>query len=198
MKGHLRKRRFVLVLSFLAVVAAGTLALLPATAESTTDNRIQADDVVTNQGPLPACTGSIGESCIVRHNIYVRNTNRLVAAPAFTRANAPGAFVVDRIDQAIFIDGVDTYDFVYTPPPYTSYPPYAGHWLSDATCPPEGPPCNVVNSPAILPGENALLFYTAWAHGSDEPNGLYVFSSRSTERSTERLSTSPQARQRFR
>src|SRR5437764_5595189 len=115
MKGHLRQWRFVLVASFLAVVAAVTLVLLPATAGGTTDNRIQADVVATNQGPLPACTGSIGESCIVRHNIYVRNTNRLVAAPGFSRANVRDAFVISRIDVTVFVNGVDTYDYFYTP-----------------------------------------------------------------------------------
>jgi hypothetical protein len=175
MKGHLRQRRFVLVASFLAVVAAVTLVLLPATAGSTTDNRIQADVVATNQGPLPACTGSIGESCIARHNIYVRNTNRLVAAPGFSRANVRDAFVISRIDVTVFVNGVDTYDYFYTPPPDTNYPPYAGHWVSAVTCASGSPPCNEVGSPAVLPGENTAIFYDGWGHADYEVNGLHVF-----------------------
>jgi hypothetical protein len=54
-------------------------------------------------------------------------------------------------------------------------PPYVGHWPATATCPPEGPPCNQVTNPAVMPGEGTDIFWTAWAHGDEEPNGLYVF-----------------------
>jgi hypothetical protein len=37
------------------------------------------------------------------------------------------------------------------------------------------PPCGLVGSPAILPGENTAAVYTGWIHAVGEPNGKYVF-----------------------
>jgi hypothetical protein len=42
-------------------------------------------------------------------------------------------------------------------------------------CPPAGPPCNGVRSPAVLPGEKTSVLYTGWGHAAGEPNGKYVF-----------------------
>jgi hypothetical protein len=44
-----------------------------------------------------------------------------------------------------------------------------------AVCPPEGPPCTVVGSPAVLPGENTAVVYLGWIHATGEANGTYVF-----------------------
>jgi hypothetical protein len=85
--------------------------------------------------------------------------------------------VVNSIDWAVFVNGVQDhdYDFTYTPPPYPSYQPYSGHWLVSASCPVAGPPCTDVGNPAVLPQEQASIFYTGWAHGNAEPNGNYIF-----------------------
>jgi hypothetical protein len=87
------------------------------------------------------------------------------------------SFFVSSVEQRVFVDGVQDhdFDFTYTPPPDPSYEPYSGHWPVSASCPPEGPPCMVVGSPAVIPGEETAVFYIGWAHGSAEPNGTYIF-----------------------
>jgi len=179
MKNQLTTRRSVLAASLVAAAALVALAVLPAAAEGTASNHLVVDVVASTAGPLPKCSE---DGCTlantVRDVIYVANTNQLptrLEAAGPTRATFPNAFVVARIDETVFVDGVDTYDYFYTPPPDTSYPPYVGHWPSTVNCPPEGPPCNVVTSPAVMPGERTMIFWTAWAHGDQEPNGLYIF-----------------------
>jgi hypothetical protein len=176
MRHQFRTRRFLLAAALLAASAVVACVVLPAAAVST-GSRLQADIVATNHGPLPACSqdgSDCGPANIVRYFIYVDNKNQLENVSGRTRADVPGAFVVSRIDTTVFVDGVDTYDFFYTVPPDPNYPPYSGHWPVAVTCP-SGAPCNEVSSPAILPGENAAAFYIGWAHGSAEPDGVYVF-----------------------
>jgi hypothetical protein len=163
--------------ALLAAAVAAMLAVLPAAAKDT-GTRLDAKIAATNPGPLPPCSGSdCTPTNTVRYFIRIENGNALTNLGGFTRADIPNSFVVSSIDQAVFVDGVQDhdFDFTYTPPPNPSYQPYSGHWLVTATCPPEGPPCNVVGSPAVLPGEEAAVFYTGWAHGNTEPNGTYVF-----------------------
>jgi hypothetical protein len=163
--------------ALLAAAVAAVLVVLPAAAKGT-GTRLDAKVVATNPGPLPACSGSdCTPTNTVRYFIHIENGNAPTNLGGFTRADIPNSFVVNSIDQAVFVDGVQDhdFDFSYTPPPNPSYQPYSGHWLVTATCPPEGPPCNVVGSPAVLPGEEAAVFYTGWAHGNTEPNGTYVF-----------------------
>jgi hypothetical protein len=176
---NLKTRRFVLAASMLGAVVALMLVVLPAAAE-TGGNRLQLDIVATTPGPLTTCsedgTGCGAAANTVRHYLYVRNANQVENLPGRTRADVPGAFVVSRIDTTTFVDGVETYNSFQTPPPDTNYSPYSGHWVATAACPPgAGPPCTEIGRPAVLPGERTAVFYTGWAHGDEEPNGLYVF-----------------------
>jgi hypothetical protein len=34
---------------------------------------------------------------------------------------------------------------------------------------------DVGSNPAVLPGEEASVFWTGWGHGDAEPNGTYIF-----------------------
>ena len=180
MKAHLKKRRAV-VAALLAAVSVVAVVVLPAAAGGTTSSHLTLEVVAINPGPLPTCLED-GSNCglvnTVRHFLQVANSNSLPGRlePVSTRRSSfPNSFVVDRIDETVFVNGVETYDFFYTPPPDTNYAPYVGHWPATATCPPEGPPCNQVSNPAVMPGERTDIFWTGWAHGNEEPNGLYVF-----------------------
>jgi hypothetical protein len=169
----------VFAVAFLAALVTAALVVFPAAAKDG-GNRLNAKLASVNAGPLPACSedgSDCGPANTVRYFIYVENKNELANLGAATRANVHNAFVVSSIDQAVFVDGVQhhEFDFTYTPPPDPSYRPYSGHWAPTASCPPEGPPCTVLGSPAVVPGEEAAVFYTGWAHGNAEPNGTYVF-----------------------
>jgi hypothetical protein len=163
----------------LAAVVAAMLVVLPAAATGT-GNRLDAKVVATKPGPLPACSQD-GSDCtnanVVREFIYVENGNALLNLNGGTRATVPNGFVLSSIDQATFVNGVQDhdFDFTFTPPPNPSDPPSAGRWPMTVTCPPEGPPCTAVGSPAVVPGEETAVFWVAWAHGNAEPNGTYVF-----------------------
>jgi hypothetical protein len=165
--------------ALLAAIVTAALVVLPAAAKDA-GNRLDAKLVSVNAGPLPTCSED-GSDCtaanIVRYFIYVENGNQLANLGAPTRANVRNSFLVSSVDQRVFVDGVQDhdFDFTYTPPPDPSYGPYSGHWPVSASCPPEGPPCTVVGSPAVIPGEDTAVFYIGWAHGSVEPNGTYVF-----------------------
>jgi hypothetical protein len=177
MNSRRRMYRLVFGAALLAAAVAAMLVVLPAAATGH-GTRLDAKVVATNPGPLPPCSGSdCTDANVVRDFIYVENGNPLANIGGATRADLPNAFVASSIDQAIFVDGVQVhdFDFTYTPPPDPSYRPWSGHWLETASCPPEGPPCTVVGSPAVLPGEKAAVFYVGWAHGNTEPNGTYVF-----------------------
>jgi len=108
--------------------------------------------------------------------IYVENKNDLENQGG-TRATLPNAFVVSSVDETIFVDGVDMFDLTnITPPPEPGdFGFLSGHWPSTVTCTPGVRPCNVVSSPAILPGENTAVLFGGWFHGDQEPNGTYVF-----------------------
>jgi hypothetical protein len=120
---------------------------------------------------------------IVWNFIYVTNANRLTdfVDPTTPRAQLPNAFAVTSIDQATFVNGVQlpAFNFTFTPPPDAVIPAWSGHWPSTVTCPGQPgsltTPCNIVGSPAIIPGENAAILYARWTHASTEPNGAYVF-----------------------
>lgn len=172
-----RPLRFVFGGMLLATALTAVLVAVPAVA-NTSGTHLDAKVLATNPGPLTSCSGSdCTPANTVRYYIRIENGNPLTNLSGFTRANVPNAFAINRIDQAVFVDGVQDhdFDFTYTPPPYPSYPPYSGHWLVSASCSPEGPPCTDVGSPAVLPAEEASVFYMGWAHGNTEPNGTYVF-----------------------
>jgi hypothetical protein len=155
-----------------ALIAGGTLAFA-----GSSGTRLDAKVLATNPGPLTTCCSELATT--VHYFIRIENGNGLTETPAFaTRARVHNAFVVNSIDRAIFIDGVQDhdFDFIWTPPPWPSYQPYSGHWPVSATCPPEGPPCtDISDGPAVLPGEETSIFYEGWALSDGEPNGTYVF-----------------------
>jgi hypothetical protein len=172
-------RRLLQAIALSAALAAGALVLMPASSEGSTQdhNRLSVEVVATNPGPLTACDGSNCTAAnFVEHLIYVKNKNDLVNRGG-TRATLPNAFVVSSVDEVIFVDGVDTFDLTnITPPPDPGEWGFlSGHWPSTVTCTPGVRPCNVVSSPAILPGENTAVLFGGWFHGDQEPNGTYVF-----------------------
>jgi hypothetical protein len=173
-----RKHRRLIVTIVVATAAAAVALTLPSAGGSTTSEALFAYVVPTNAGPLPSCSADCTPANTVWHFIRVLNASRLTNLETGTnRATVPNAYAIDSVDEQIFVDGVEhpEFAFTYTPPPNPSYRPYSGHWPSTATCPPEGPPCNVIDSPAILPGENTTALYVGWVHGTGEPNGTYVF-----------------------
>jgi hypothetical protein len=172
-------RRLLPVIALSAALAAGALILMPASSEGSTQdhNRLEANVVATNPGPLTACSDTCTPGNFVAHLIYVKNKNELTNTPVTTRATLPNAFVVSSVDEKIFVDGVQTFTVeTQTPPPNAVFRGQSGHWPSTVTCPPDPTqPCNVVGNPAVLPGENTAAFYIGWFHGDQEPNGTYVF-----------------------
>jgi hypothetical protein len=175
----LKRRRLIVAALLTAVIAAMALGFVPAALEGTTKSRLHVSVVATNSGPLSPCSGSDCTSANqVSDFIYVVNANRLTNSDAGTnRATVPNAFVVSSIDSQIFVNGVEVPGFAarLTPPPNAFFRSWSGHWPSTVTCPPDGTPCNVVGSPAVVPGETAAILYYNWRHGNTEPNGTYVF-----------------------
>jgi hypothetical protein len=181
MNVRFRARVCVFAVVLLAAAATAVLLVLPAAATSN-GSRLDAKVLVNNPGPLTACSvaGGCTDANSVIQFIRIENGNPLALHGRWgpTRADVTNAFVVDSIDAAVFVNGVQDhdFDFTYTPPPNPSYQPYSAHWAMSVSCPPGGPPCtNVGSNPAVLPGEETSVFWTGWAHGADEPNGTYVF-----------------------
>jgi hypothetical protein len=171
-------RRLLPVIALSAALAAGALILMPASSEGSTQdqNRLSAYVVATNRGPLPACHGpDCAQANFVQHFIYITNKDDLTNEPG-RRDTLPNAFVVSSVDESVFVDGVQFGDTAtLTPPPNAVRRGISGHWPATVTCPPPFEPCNIVGSPAILPGENTAIFWDGWFHGAEEPNGTYVF-----------------------
>lgn len=181
MYGHakLTRRRLAVVGSLIGIVAAVTPALGATASGSSDDNQLNAHVVLTRHGPIPACFQD-GSNCtnanLVWEYIYVANDNPQTNQGG-TRATLPNSFVVSSVDETILVNGVVFSQGTLTPPPnLTDRFGSAGRWPATVTCgQPPTVPCNVVMPPAILPGENAVIFYDGWVHGDGEPNGLYVF-----------------------
>ena len=177
MKKHAWKHRRLAAAAVLT--AAIALALAPTALERTTNGGLHAYVVATSSGPLPPCSGSdCTPANTVSEFIYVVNGNRLTNSNAGTnRATVPNAFVVSSIDSTVFVDGVEmpAYGATLTPPPGAFFRAWSGHWPATVTCPSDGTACNVVSSPAVVPGETAAILYYTWLHGNTEPNGTYVF-----------------------
>jgi hypothetical protein len=169
-----------------AAVAAAALAL-PAASRTTVEANQQANlrayVVASNPGPLPPCSGSDCTAAnVVQDLIDVVNGSSLANWNGFTtRATVANAFAVSSVDESVFVDGVHVpgFDTTFTPPPNPSILSWSGHWPSTVTC--QGQPgsfqtpCDVVDSPAVIPGENTVMLYAGWTHGTTEPNGSYVF-----------------------
>lgn len=177
---HRRLRAFIGATA-LALLAA--LLLVPATSGNSAQEQLQAHVAfVGNDGSIPACS-SDGSNCTAANTlwyvIYVRNENPLPDKAQFpgrrSRATLPNAYVVHSIDYTIRVDGVEWTHDTLTPPPNAYYRPWSGHWPVSIPCPPAPAPCDVIDPPAVLPGENIAVIWTGWFHASDEPNGSYVF-----------------------
>lgn len=173
--------------SLLVAGAAAAALALPAASRTTLETNQQAGlhayVVASNPGPLPACSGSDCTAAdVVQDLIHVVNRSSLIHWNGFTtRATVPNAFAVGSIDESVFVNGVHVpgFDTTFTPPPGPTILSWSGHWPSTVTC--EGQPgsfqtpCDVVDSPAVIPGEDTVVLYAGWAHGTTEPNGTYVF-----------------------
>jgi len=187
---HRRRRRrwllgasVALALSASAIFFGAGTATRPAKA-TLPSNNLYAQVVAATRGPLTACSGSDCTSAnTVWHFIHVVNVNALTNEEQGTnRATVPNAFVISSVDWRIFVNGREVQEFAstFTPPPNPSVPlSWSGRWPMTVTCQGQPgaffPPCNVVGSPAVLPGENTVVLYAGWAHGNTEPNGWYVF-----------------------
>jgi hypothetical protein len=172
-----RTRRFALVAGLVAAIA---LLSVPAAGTSGLSNGLYAFVRADGPGPLPACSGSDGTNAnTVWHFVYVANANRLmeVNLGPRTRATLQNAFVVNSVDSTAIIDGVEQPGppFTVTPPPNAFFRTYAGHWPSTVSCPASADPCNVVGSPAVIPGEVTSVVFTGWTHAVGEQNGTHVF-----------------------
>jgi hypothetical protein len=174
---NLRSRRLLLAVALIGATAAAVTVPFAASSESSTHNRLSVDVVATNRGPLPACSDTCTPENFVQNFIYIKNKNELTNEGG-RRDTLPNAFVVSSVDESIFVDGVQfgSTGTLVPPPNLTDRFGSAGRWPSTVTCgQPPSPPCTVVTSPAILPGENTVIFWDGWFHGADEPNGTYVF-----------------------
>jgi hypothetical protein len=173
-----KSRRLLLAVALIGATAAAVTVPFAASSESGTNDRLAAYVLVTNRGPLSACADfpNCPPASITRFFIYVANANRLTNETGGTRETMPNAYVISSIDEAVFVDGVHTFDdFTWTPPPNANLRSTSGNWPSTVTCPPSpSDPCNVIGSPAIDPLENTSILHFAWIHVAGEPNGTHV------------------------
>jgi hypothetical protein len=169
-KASARARRYARLTAFTALVAAVALVLIPIASESNGGDGLQAFVDASTRGPLT--TGGV-----VWEFVYVSNGNRLTSAidgQFRARDTLHNAFVVKSVESHIFVDGAEFVGDTYYPPP-NEYPrTWAGHWPSTLKCPDTGA-CNVIGSPAVVPGEKAAVLFAGWGHGPGEPNGKYIF-----------------------
>lgn len=182
-------------LTFLVVVAG----LLSATALATrvvaapsapSASGLQLTVGITNRGPLTSCDQPPGSptpcplASVTQFLLYVHNGNPLVnftgPVPSPDRTNVPNAYVLSSMDQTITVNGAPYPGFgvlTVSPPPNAQFPAQSGRWPATVVCSPPtaSPPCATVENPAVLPGETTVAVFIGWAHGSQEPNGKYVF-----------------------
>ena len=168
------------IAALVAFVAALGLVSVPAAGTTGLTNGLYAFVRADGPGPLPACSGpDCTNANTVWHFVYVANLNRLqeVNLGPRTRATLQNAFVVTSVDSTAIIDGVEQPGppFTVTPPPNAFFRTYAGHWPSTVTCPANADPCNLVGSPAVIPGEVTSVVFTGWTHAAGEQNGTHVF-----------------------
>jgi hypothetical protein len=164
------------------IVPALVFAVAARTGTAGSGNILKMSVVPTTKGPLTSCSADpCGPETTLRAFLYVENKNPLPPNwdrdTQYTRATLPGAFVMSSVDVTIFVNGQVYFATTnYPPPGALNSRRNAGHWPSTVTCP-DSPsdPCNVVGSPAILPGEKTVALWERWTHASGEPNGAYVF-----------------------
>lgn len=175
-----RGRRFGRLASFVGIIAAIALVSVPAAGTWGIGNGLYAFVRATNAGPLPDCSGA---DCTganrVDHFVYVANLNQLsdLTGRALARTTLPDSFVVNNVENQVFVDGVALGPpFTISPPPNnpTPFRSWSGHWPATVLCPETGL-CNDVRNPAVVPGEITSVVYAGWVHGDTEPNGWYVF-----------------------
>jgi hypothetical protein len=172
-------RRLLPVIVLTWTLAAGALILMPASSEGSTQNQthLVAYVVASNRGPLPRCSDDLSDCTsanFVGEYIHVINANPLTNGFG-NRATLPNSFVVNSVEETFFVDGVDVYGTgTLTPPPNAVRRGVSGRWPATVTCPPPSEPCNIVGSPAILPGENTVIVFEGWFHGQSDPNGTLV------------------------
>ncbi len=158
---HIQARRPSRLIWLVASFAALGLALVPAAGTTGLGNGLYAFVRADGPGPLPACSDpNCTNANTVWHFVYVANLNRLqeVNPGPRTRATLQNAFVVTSVDLTAIIDGVEQPGppFTVTPPPNAFFRTYAGHWPSTVSCPAGSDPCNLVGSPAVIPGRSHL------------------------------------------
>jgi hypothetical protein len=160
-----------------AATCAVTIALvsLPAASGGSSGDHLAGFVFANSRGPLTSCKED-GSNCtdanLVVHYLYVTNANPIVEhGRGPTRADVPNAFVVQSVDESVFVNGADRFDFTDTAPPGSNLAPADGHWVESAAC----AGCNSLGRPAVLPLENTAVFYIGWNHGDGEPDGTYVF-----------------------
>ena len=170
------RRPWVALAGLVTLVAVVALTVVPAALNSSQKHRLSASVVVDTRGPVP----SDGQAWMT---IHVSNGNDFVnvAGQMRSRESLLNAFVVSSLDLSVAVDGVrhPEWDSHLVPPPDTQPGlAFAGRWISTVTC--GGvTPCTVVGHPAVVPGEDAVVFYYGWGHAPyapyNEPNGDYVF-----------------------
>jgi hypothetical protein len=167
-RGRFARRRFRGVACLVGVTVALVLAVGATASGSGTGNRLFAYVVPANLGPVHV-------DQTVWNYIYVANANRPTNT-AGSRMTLPNAFVVDDVNQKVFVDGALYSDATFHPPPDVELPGWAGRWVETVRCDPGGPPpCTSIGKPAVIPGENTVVLFPGWVHGPGEPNGTYVF-----------------------
>ena len=159
-RAKLRQYRFPALASLAGLVLALALAVgAAASGSGTGGNRLFAYVVPASAGPL-----HVGES--VYNYIYVANWNRPTNMGR-SRMTLPNAFVVDNINQKVFVDGAEiSRRDVHAATERHTLATWAGRWVSTVTCDPgTPPPCTVVGKPAVIPGENTAVANPGWVHG---------------------------------
>jgi len=195
-------RRLLAALSFAAVAAAVALVLVPAAATKGGSNGLEARVVATNKGPIPPCDVEADPTdCVALVNqvnlyVYVNNDNKFETIDGrykgFSRATHVNSFVIDSIDDEVWVDGVMIGTGSFTPPPSpNSELPFGdnekfqrllwGRWPSTVSCGTSAAdygkpdPCVEVGKPGVMPGESTIAFYIAWVHDDDDLVGTHQF-----------------------
>src|SRR5262245_12286494 len=152
-RARFRRRRSAIAACLLGAVLALALAVGATASGGSSGNRLFAYVV-------PATTGPLHLNDAVWNYIYVANVNRPTNTAGANRMTLPNAFVVDNINQRVFVDGTEYSNATFTPPPNVELSGWAGRWPTTVTCasgPP--PPCTDVGKPAVIPGENEVVLF---------------------------------------
>jgi hypothetical protein len=167
-RARFRRRRFAGLAGFAGIVVALALAVGATASGGSSGNRLFSFVV-------PATLGPVHDGQTLWNYVYVTNANRPTNTAA-SRMTLPNAFVVDDVNQKVYVNGALISDSTFHPPPNVEFPGWAGRWVETVICDPgTPPPCTVIGKPAVIPGENTAVLFPGWGHGADEPDGTYVF-----------------------